>query len=61
MQELLGAANRNTAAVDMRISASRTNGRSAIIPGEQRQAFLSNGEPLEEVPQLDVRRSTEEV
>ncbi len=69
MQELLGAANRNTAAVDMRISASRTKVRSAIIPGEQRQAVLLDGEPLEEVDKFKhpssmfvaIVRGTEEI
>ncbi len=33
----------------MRINASKTKVMSALIPGEQCQAFLSNGELLEDV------------
>ncbi len=69
MQDLLEAASNSDAAVGMRISASRTKVRSAIIPGEQRQAFLSNGEPLEEVDKFKcpismfvaIVRGTEEI
>ncbi len=33
----------------MRINASKTKVMSALIPGEQRQAVLLDGEPLEDV------------
>ncbi len=33
----------------MRINASKTKVMSTLIPGEQRQAVLLNGEPLEDV------------
>ncbi len=49
MQGLLEAANRHAAAVGMRINASKTKVMSALIPGEQRQAVLLDGEPLEVV------------
>ncbi len=49
MQGLLEAANRHAAAVGMRINASKTKVMSALIPGEQRQAILLDGEPLEDV------------
>ncbi len=35
--------------VGMRINASKTKMMSALIPGEQRQAVLLDGEPLEDV------------
>ncbi len=35
--------------VGMRINASKTKVMSALIPGEQRQAVLFDGEPLEDV------------
>ncbi len=49
MQVLLEAVNRHVAAVGMRINTSKTKVMSAFIPGEQRQAFLLDGEPLEDV------------
>ncbi len=38
-----------TAAVGMRINASKTKVMSTLIPGEQRQAVLLDSEPLEDV------------
>ncbi len=49
MQGLLEAVNRHAAAVGMRINASKTEVMSALIPGEQHQAVLLDGEPLENV------------
>ncbi len=50
MQGLLGAANLHVAVVGIRIGASNTKVlSSALIPGEQRQADLLEGEPLEDV------------
>ncbi len=49
MQGLLEAVNCHAAAVGMRINASKTTVMSALIPGEQRQAVLLDGEPLEDV------------
>ncbi len=49
MQGLLEAVNRHAAAVGMRIKASKTKMMSARIPGEQHQAVLLDGEPLEDV------------
>ncbi len=49
MKGLLEAVNRQAAAVGMRINASKTKVMSALIPGEQRQAVLLDGEPLEDV------------
>ncbi len=49
MKGLLEAINRHTAAVGMRINASKTKVLSALIPGEQRQAVLLDGEPMEDV------------
>ncbi len=49
MQGLLEAVNRHAAAVGMRINASKTKVMSALIPGEQRQAVLLDGETLEDV------------
>ncbi len=49
MQGLLEAVNRHSVAVGMRITASKTKVMSAPIPGEQRQAVLLDGEPLEDV------------
>ncbi len=48
MQGLLEAVNRHAAAVGMRINASKTKAMPALIPGEQRQAVLLDGEPLED-------------
>ncbi len=48
-QGLLEAVNRYATAVGMRINASKTKVMSALIPGEQRQAVLLDGEPLEDV------------
>ncbi len=49
MQGLLEAVNRHAAAVGMRVNASKTTVMSALIPGEQRQAVLLDGEPLVDV------------
>ncbi len=49
MPGLFKAVNRHAAAVGMRINASKTKVMSALIPGEQRQAVLLDGEPLEDV------------
>ncbi len=49
MQGLLEAVNRHAAAVGMTFNASKTNVMSPLIPGEQRQAVLLDGEPLEDV------------
>ncbi len=49
MQGLLEAVNSHTASVGMRINTSKTKLMSAFIPGEQRQAVLLDGEPLEDV------------
>ncbi len=49
MQGLLEAVNRHAAAVGMRINASKTKVMSTLIPGEQHQAVLLDGEPLEDV------------
>ncbi len=43
-QGLLEAVNRHTAAVGMRINASKTKVMLALIPGEQRQAVLRRGQ-----------------
>ncbi len=44
MQGLLEAVNRHAAAVSMRINASKAKMMSALIPSEQRQAVLLDGE-----------------
>ncbi len=49
MQGLLEAVNRHAAVVSMRLNISKTKVMSALIPGEQRQAALLDGEPLEDV------------
>ncbi len=49
MQGLLEAVNRHATAVGMRINASKTKAMSALIPGEQRQTVLLDGEPLDDV------------
>ncbi len=49
MQGLLDAVNRHAAAVGMRINASKTKAMSALVPDEQRQTVLLDGEPLEDV------------
>ncbi len=49
IQGLLEAVNHHTAAAGMRINALKTKVMSALIPGEQRQAVLLDGEPLEDV------------
>ncbi len=49
MLGLLEAINRHATAVGMRINTSKTEVMSALIPGEQRQAVLLDGEPLEDV------------
>ncbi len=49
MQGLLEAVNRHAATVGMYINASKTKVMSALIPGEQRQVVLLDGESLEDV------------
>ncbi len=49
MQGLFEAVNRHAAAVGMRINASKAKVMSALIPDEQCQAVLLDGEPLEDV------------
>ncbi len=49
MQGLLEAINLYPAAVGMLRNASKTKVMSELIPGEQRQAVLLDGEPLEDV------------
>ncbi len=49
MRDLLEADNRHVAAVGMRICASKAKALLALIPGEQSQAVLLDGEPLEDV------------
>ncbi len=49
MQALLEANNRHASAVGMRFNSLKTKVMSALIPGEQRQAALPDGEPLEDV------------
>ncbi len=49
MQGLIEVVNRLAAEVDMSINASKTKVMLALIPGEQRQAVLLDGEPLEDV------------
>ncbi len=53
MQGLLEAVNRHVAAVGMRINASKTQVMSALIPGEQLQAVLIDGESLEDVDKFN--------
>ncbi len=48
LQGLLEAVNRHATAVHMCINASKIK-MSALIPGEQRQAILLDGEPLKDV------------
>ncbi len=49
LRHIVNLAAVNHHAVGMRINASKTKAMSALIPGEQRQAVLLNGEPLEGV------------
>ncbi len=49
LQTLVEDVNRRAAAVGMRINAPITKVMSAFIPGDQRQAFLLDGEHLEGV------------
>ncbi len=49
MQVMFEAVNRYAAAIGMCIKASKTMVMSSLIPGEQRQAVLLDGEPLEDV------------
>ncbi len=58
MQCLLETVNRHAASEGIRIYASKTNFMSALIPGEQRQAVLLDGEPLEDVDKFKYLRST---
>ncbi len=48
MQGLLAAVNRHADAVGMFINASKTKVWSVLIHGEQRQAVLLDGEPLDD-------------
>ncbi len=48
-QGLLEAVNHHAAAFGLRIKASKTQVMLALIPGEQRQAVLIDGEPFEDV------------
>ncbi len=45
MHGLLEAVNRHATAVSMRINALKTKVMSTLVPGEQRQAVLLDGEP----------------
>ncbi len=49
MQGLLRAVNRHAEAVGIRINASKAKVMPALIPDEQRQAVLLDGEPFEDV------------
>ncbi len=49
MRGLLEAVNCHAAAVGMRIYASKTKVMSALIPGEQRSMFVTNGQGTEEI------------
>ncbi len=49
MQGLFEAVNCHATTIGMRINASKTKVMSALILGEQRQAILLDGEPLEDV------------
>ncbi len=49
MQDLLEAVNRHAAAFGVRINASKPKVMSTLILGEQPQAVLLDGEPLEDV------------
>ncbi len=49
MQGVLEAVYCHAAAIGMRINASKTKVMSALIPGEQLQAVLLDGELLEDV------------
>ncbi len=51
-QRLFKAVNHHAAAVVMCITLSKTKVMSALIPGEQHQAVLLDGEPLEDVDQF---------
>ncbi len=44
MQGLIEAVNRHAADFGMRITASKTKVMSALIPGDQRQAVLLDGD-----------------
>ncbi len=48
-QGLLKAVDRHAAIIDMCINASKAKVMSALIPGEQRQAVLLDGEPVEDI------------
>ncbi len=52
MQGPLEAVNRYVAAVGVRINASKTKVMSAVFHGEQRQAVLLDGEPLEHIDEF---------
>ncbi len=49
IQGLFEAINRHTATVGIRINASKTKVMSALIPGDQHQTVVLDGEPLEDV------------
>ncbi len=59
MQSLLETVNRRAAAVDVRISASKTKFMTVLIPGEQHQIVLHDCEPLEDIGKLNNRQVTE--
>ncbi len=56
IQGLFEEVNRNAATVGMRIKASKTKAISALIPSEQRQTALLDGELLEDVEKFCVYR-----
>ncbi len=49
---MLGAVSCHAAAVGMRINSSKTKVMSTLVPGEQLQAVLLDGEPLEDVDKV---------
>ncbi len=49
MQGLLKAVDRHAAITGMCINASKAKVMSALTPGEQRQAVLLDGEPVEDI------------
>ncbi len=52
MRCLLEVVNRHAAAIGMRINVSKIKMMSALIPGEQRQAILLEGELSEDVAEF---------
>ncbi len=49
---MLEAVSHNATAVNMCINARKTKVMSALIPGEQRQIVLLDGEPLEDIDEF---------